>query len=194
MKALSFLILSSAILAFSACQKSTQDALVPTVTTDCLNNPSLCNGGIYRQSPGFTPYNYSGYNGMNSNSYYGSYYQAGYNPFLHGNGYLCNCPVGTLPTYNNYSGLGCVQSNLVQGFAYISFGYASNNNQWTNMPQISNVVGYGYTQNQACHQTVVQSCFVGDAAACGTGYTCRINSASAHLGVCVSNSTGLNRF
>lgn len=193
MKALSFLILSTLVLAFSACQKSTQDAIVPAVTTDCLNNPSLCNGGVYQQAPGFTPYNYNG--GSNYNGYYSSYYQGGYNPFLSGNGYLCNCPTGTIPTYNNYSGLGCVQSTLVQGYAYISFGYASNNNQWTNMPQISNVVGYGgYTQNQVCHDTVVQSCFVGDAAACGTGYTCRINSASARLGVCVSNSTGLNRY
>lgn len=191
MKTFSFLILSAVVLAFSACQKSTQDAVVPAVTTDCLNNPNLCNSGVYRQSPGFTPYNYSN---LYNNGYYGNY-QPGYNPFLYGNGYLCNCPAGTVPTYNNYSGLGCVQTNLIYGYAYISFGYAANNNQWTNMPQISNMVGYGYNpQNQSCHNSVVQSCLVGDNAACGTGYTCRINSASARLGVCVSNSTGLIRY
>lgn len=191
MKALTFILLSTAVLAFSACQKSTQDALVPTVTTDCLNNPNLCNGGLYQQAPGFTPYNY---NNNYNNGYYSSYYQQGYNPFLYGNGYLCNCPVGTVPTYNNYSGLGCVQTGLIQGYAYISFSYGASNNQWTNMPQVSNIVGYGYNTNQTCHNTVIQSCFVGDAAACGTGYTCRINSASARLGVCVSTSTGLVRY
>lgn len=189
MKAFSFLILSAVILAFSACQKSNQDAVVPGVTTDCLNNPNLCNSGLYSQTPGFTRYNY---NGLYNSGLYGSYYQ-GYNPFLYGNGSLCSCPAGTVPTYNNYSGLGCVQANLIYGYAYISFGYASNNNQWTNTPQISNMVGYGASA-QSCYSSVVQSCLVGDSASCGTGYTCRINSASARLGVCVSNSTGYIRY
>lgn len=190
MKTFTFLTLSVIVLAFSSCQKSNQDAVVPTVTTDCLNNPNLCNSGLYQQVPGFTAYNY---NGLYGNGFYGSY-QYGYNPFLQGNGSLCSCPAGTVPTYNNYAGLGCVQSTMIYGYAYISFGYGASNNQWTNMPQISNIVGYSYNQNQSCYNTVVQSCFVGDASSCGSGYSCRINSASARLGICVSNSTGLSRF
>lgn len=190
MKTFTFLTLSVFILAFSSCQKSNQDAVVPTVTTDCLNNPNLCNSGLYQQAPGFSPYNY---NGLYGNSFYGGY-QYGYNPFLQGNGSLCSCPAGTVPTYNNYAGLGCVQSTMIYGYAYISFGYGASNNQWTNMPQISNMVGYGYSQNQSCYNTVVQSCFVGEPSSCGAGYSCRINSASARLGICVSNSTGLSRF
>jgi hypothetical protein len=186
MKTLVIIYLSLVILALAACQKSNQDAVVPGITTDCLNNPNLCNSGLYQQSPGFTPYNYGG--GYGGGYGFGGYYNPGYNPFLAGSGSLCACPVGTVPTYNNYSGLGCVQSTLLYGYAYISFGYASNNNQWTNIPQISNVSGY---VNQGCFNSVVQSCLVGDANSCGTGSTCRINSASSRLGVCISNSTGL---
>ncbi len=181
MRTLFIVYLSLVILAFAACQKSNQDAVVPGITTDCLNNPNLCNTGVYQQTPGFQPYNYGG-------NYYGGNYNNGsngYNPFLNSS-QLCNCPGGSLPTYNNYSGLGCVQSNLVSGYAYASFGYASNNNQWTNIPQISNTVGY---QNQGCYSGVVQSCLVGDTATCNTGYTCRMNSASSRLGICVSNNS-----
>ena len=179
MKALVIVYLSLVILAFAACQKSNQDAVVPGITTDCLNNPNLCNAGMYHQTPGFTPYNYGG------GGYYNSNYA--YNPFTSSD-QLCNCPIGTMPTYNNYSGLGCVQSMMVSGYAYATFGYASNNNQWTNIPQISNTVGY---QNQGCFSGVVQSCLVGETASCNAGYTCRMKSASSRLGVCVSNNTNL---
>lgn len=185
MKALIVVYFSLVILAFSACQKSNQEASVPGVTTDCLNNPNLCNSGLYQQSPGFYPYNYGGSN-------QGSYYGSGYNPFLYGSGSLCSCPMGTMPTYNNYAGLGCVQNTLISGYAYLSFGYASNNNQWThNLPQVSNISGYTGYSSQSCYNSVVQSCFVGSANNCSAGYTCRINSASATLGVCISNTTGL---
>jgi hypothetical protein len=179
MKTLVIIYLSLVILAFAGCQKSNQDATVPTVTTDCLNNPNLCNSGAYQQSPGFTSYNY-GYGYGYNNSIYGS----GYNPYAYGTGSLCNCPIGTVPTYNNYSGLGCVRSSLIYGFAYVTIGYSSNNNQWTNMPQISNTVGYGGVQGSRCYQGVVQSCLVGDSSSCSTGYTCRATGASSHLGIC----------
>ena len=177
MKALFIVYLSLVILAFAACQKSNQDATVPGMTTDCLNNPNLCNSGAYQQSPGFTQYNYGG-------AYYG-YNNSGYNPFLNSS-QLCNCPLGTLPTYNNYSGLGCVQSFMISGYAYASFGYAPNNNQWTNIPQISNTVGYS---SQGCYSGVVQSCLVADPGTCNAGYTCRMTSASSALGICVSNQS-----
>lgn len=196
MKTLFIVYIALVVLAFSACQKSNQEASVPGITTDCLNNPASCNAGMYQQSPGFVPYNgqtnYGG--GYNSGSYgpsYGSYYGGQYNPFAFGNGsaYLCNCPSGTVPTYNNYSGLGCVQSSMVYGYAYASFGYTTNNNQWTNIPQISNTVGYS---NNGCYNGVIQSCLVTDSSTCSVGYSCRSNSASSRLGVCISNSANQN--
>jgi hypothetical protein len=195
MRTLFICYLALVILAFASCQKSNQEAVVPTMTTDCVNNPSACNSGLYQQSPGFTPYNYNGntpygggYYGGNYGYTYGGYAGGTYNPFVFGNNsaYLCNCPVGSVPTYNNYAGLGCVQSSQFYGFAYVSFGYGANNNQWTNIPQISNQVGYG---NSSCYNGVVQSCLVNNSSTCSVGYSCRSNSASSSLGICVSNNS-----
>lgn len=157
-------------------------------TQDCVNNPSLCNGGYYNNQYGFQPYNNggtyfgnNGYYGTGSTQYYFNNTSAG----------LCNCPAGTMPTYNAYAGMGCVNSNLMSGGAsgYAYFGYGSgttNNSQWMNIPQVSNYVGYS---SQTCYNGVVQSCLTDQQNMCSSGYTCRAASASSRMGLCVANSS-----
>lgn len=171
----------------TSCQKN-NDTDEGAITTDCLTYPQACQTGYYNQ-PGFQPYNYGGGYQNNGGVYYNNaYVGTGTSPFhqMYNNSYLCNCPVGTVPTYNNYAGLGCVQSNMLAGYqGYAYYGYnTSNNNQWTNIPQISNIQGYN---NSSCYNGVVQSCIVTDQATCRSGYSCRANSAASAIGICVSN-------
>ena len=168
----------------TSCQKNNDDD-TGAITTDCLNYPQACQSGYVGQQ-GFTPYNYGYQQGgvYYNNGYYGS----GSSPFhqMNNSSYLCNCPMGSVPTYNNYSGLGCVQSSMLGGYqGYAYYGYnTSNNNQWVNIPQISNTSGYN---NSSCYNGVVQSCIVTDQASCRSGYTCRPSSGASALGICVSN-------
>lgn len=151
------------------------------MNAQCVNNPQYCNSNYYQQNPGFYPYgNNYGYGG------YG-YGYGGYSPFTYMNNaaYLCNCPVGTVPTYNTYAGLGCVQMSQVYGYGYAYFGYGANNQQWVNIPQVSNYTGY---QGNGCYNGVVQSCLVDQPASCSAGYTCRAQDASSRLGFCTSNN------
>ncbi len=174
----------------TSCQKN-NDSDSGVITTDCISYPQACQGSVYNQ-PGFTPYNYNyngyGYGQQGGVFYNNGYYGSGTSPFhqMYNSAYLCNCPVGSVPTYNNYGGLGCVQSSLLGGFqGYAYYGYnTSNNNQWTNIPQISNVQGYN---NSSCYNGVVQSCIVNDQSTCRSGYSCRASSAASAIGICVSN-------
>jgi hypothetical protein len=178
---------ASALL-MSSCQGSSNssngNAAVPT--NACVSNPSSCQSGVYQQGYGFQNYN-SGYN-----TSYG-YPPGGQNGFYYTNNsaYLCSCPAGSVPTYNNYGGLGCVQNNLVSGGGYAYFGWGAgtsnaNNHQWVNIPQVSNYTGYN--NNSSCYNGVVQSCLVDQAASCSAGYTCRASAAQSRLGLCVSNT------
>lgn len=168
-------------------------------SVNCIENPQLCQPQVYNAN-GFStypaqPYGYGqyGYNQgypYNSGSmYYGNgYVTAGAGPFhyMNNSAYLCNCPSGTMPTYNIYGGLGCVQNQVVGSFSgYAYFGYGATNNQWMNIPQISNYTGY--TQ-QNCYNGVVQSCLTDQTGSCGSGYTCRATSAQSRMGLCVSSS------
>lgn len=176
----------------TSCQKKNNNNDV--ITTDCLNYPQTCQTGYYNQT-GFLPYNYQGYNqyGYQNNGgvfYNNGFYGTGTSPFhqLYNSNYLCNCPSGYVPTYNNYAGLGCVQSQVIGGFGFQGYAYygynGANNNQWVNIPQISNVQGYN---NSSCYNGVVQSCLVTNQSTCGVGFTCRATSAASALGMCVSN-------
>lgn len=175
---LCILFLGLAILNFG-CQQSNNQTTVPTVSSDCINYPQSCNSSFYTQNTGFTTYGtgyvYSG-NG---------YISSGATPFYMANSaaYLCNCPFGSVPTYNTYSGLGCVQSQYV-GSGYAAFSWGPNNGQWLNIPQISNYSGY---PNSSCYNGVVQSCVVGATNSCTAGYTCRYASAASSLGICQKN-------
>lgn len=165
---------------------------------DCVNYPQNCQNNVYN-TYGFQPYTYgtSGYNNGYPYGSGGSYfynngvYGAGAGPFYYNNNsaYLCNCPAGTMPTYNTYGGLGCVNSGYVSGYGYAYFGYGANNNQWVNIPQVSNTVGYS---NQNCYNGVVQSCLTDQPNMCGAGYTCRASGAASRLGLCVSNNSSSN--
>lgn len=179
MRLMFFAYLAMVVFLVTSCQKN-EDDNQNTVTTNCVYNPATCQSNIYNQSPGFTPYNYYGYGHTNGSS--GPFY------YLNNSAYLCNCPAGSIPTYNTYAGLGCVQSNYLggYGYAYMSIsGSATNNSQWMNIPQISNVQGYS---TNGCYNGVVQSCVVSNPSTCQTGYVCRPSVAASAIGLCVSTS------
>ncbi len=189
MKTIFVIYITLVVLAMSACQKpQVTQATAPGMNSECVNNPNLCQTNIYN-SPGFTPYNYNGY----SNGYgYGNSYGNGtvpFNYYQNNSAFLCNCAGGSIPTYNSYGGLGCVQQAQVGGYGYAYFGWGANNNQWTNIPQISNQSGY---TSSRCYNGVVQSCLVGESNTCSVGYTCRTNDASSRLGLCVANAAAQN--
>jgi hypothetical protein len=163
-------------------QQTTQTTAT-VLSTDCVTYPQNCNPNYYNNSYGFQP-----------NGYYNNYYynNNGYNPYNYSAG-LCNCPSGTMPTYNAYSGMGCVNVNFANtggfsAYAYfgVGYGYGANNSQWMNIPQVSNYVGYN---QQNCYNGVVQSCATDQVNSCGNGYTCRASNAGSRLGLCVSNSS-----
>lgn len=168
-----------------SCQKNSDDS---QMNTQCVNNPALCNGQIYQQNNGFYPYTNYGYNYGGYNQGYPNYSGGIY--YTGNSGYLCNCPTGSIPTYNSYGGLGCVNNAYMGGSAYAYFGLYGNgatNNQWMNIPQISNYTGYNQS---SCYNGVVQSCLVNQSqTTCSAGYTCRATTAQSNLGLCVSNST-----
>lgn len=186
MKVLVFVYVALVFLAMtSSCQQSKRnDATVPTMNADCVSNPSACNSNIYQQTPGYYSYNNNPYGGGYYNGYYNYNYGGGYtNPSN-----LCNCTTGYIPTYNNYAGLGCVQTSQIYGYgsAYAYFGWGPNNTHWVNIPQISNNVGYTSSQ---CYNGVIQSCLIDQVNSCSAGYTCRTNTAGSRLGLCISNSS-----
>ena len=187
MKTLVVVYVALVVLALSACQKSQDtEATAPGMNAQCVSNPNLCQTNVYN-SPGYTPYNY----GNGTNNYgYGNYQNNNYgnqpfNYYQSNSAYLCNCAPGSVPTYNGYAGLGCVQQSQVYGSGYAYFSWGANNNQWTNIPQISNHTGY---TNSGCYNGVVQSCLVDQANTCSVGYTCRTSDASTRLGLCTANN------
>lgn len=190
---LSILFLALALFNFG-CQKSNENqASVPAVNSDCINNPQSCNSQLYLNNPGFSGYPMTGGSGYGGTAYGGGGYVFGGNgyttsgatPFYFANSaaYLCNCPFGSVPTYNTYSGLGCVQSQYI-GSGYVAYGWGPNNGQWLNIPQISNMSGY---PNSSCYNGVIQSCVVGGTNSCTAGNTCRYTSGASSLGICQPN-------
>lgn len=170
-------------LLITSCQKSNSNN--SAVNAQCVHNPSLCNQGIYHGTPGYSAYNYGYGNGYGNYGYNNGY--SAYGPFhqINNSAYLCNCPAGSVPTYNSYGGLGCVQTGYIGGYGYAYLGYGANNNQWTNIPQISNIQGYN---NNGCYNGVVQSCIVTQANTCSAGYTCRPTSGGSAIGLCVNGA------
>lgn len=179
MKTVLFVYFALMIISLSGCQKGSGQASVAGMNA-CINNPSACNTSAYQQNQGYVPYNYN-------NSYNYGYNNYNYNqPFnyINNTAYLCNCPNGTMPTYNSYSGLGCVRSASTQaayGYFYYYMGW--NANQWYTTPYLNT---YSYNQS-TCYNGVVQSCLVNSSTnMCPAGYTCRANSASNTLGLCTA--------
>ncbi len=179
----SIMVLTATILlAFlmSSCQKGNDNN--SNMNNVCVTNPAACQPQVYNQGYGFQPYagTQGGY-GYPYGAQNGSYY-------TNNAAYLCSCPVGSLPTYNTHGGLGCVNNNLIHGGGYAYFGWESgaSNNQWNNIPQISNYTGYN--NQSSCYNGVVQSCLVDQPSMCSSGYTCRASAAQSRLGLCVSNT------
>ena len=177
-----------AVFLMSSCQKDNNNNSGNNAGMNniCVTNPSACRSNVYQQGYGFQPYS----NGYNTG--YGQPYgaQSGFY-YTNNSAYLCSCPSGNIPTYNSYGGLGCVNNSMIQGGGYAYFGWGSGqsgstNNQWVNIPQVSNYTGY---KNQSsCYNGVVQSCLVDQASTCSSGYTCKASSAQSRLGLCVSNT------
>lgn len=165
-------------LTLSSCQPDSKEAVV-SGNNVCVADPTCkpsngFNGASYQNHPGYTPYGYG-------------------QPFYYynNNAFLCNCPYGTLPTFNRFAGLGCVSVNQLgmkasfSAFFYLSWG----NNQWTNLPQLYR---YNYSSGSgSCYNGVVQSCLVNQPNSCPSGYICRPNnmasSSASNMGLCVAS-------
>lgn len=191
MKTLVIVYFALVLLTLSACQPSGKEAVVAG-NNACTTDPLSCgaNGAVnpsaYQNNQGYTPYG----NGTNYGSGYGSPYNSGGQPFnyYNNNAYLCNCPNGTIPTYNGSAGIGCVSrvsmSSKVglSGYFYLSFG---SNYQWNTLPQLYR---YNYGGgNTSCYNGAVQSCTVGQMNNCPGGFLCQVSSTSSTLGLCVAS-------
>ncbi len=149
-------------------------ATPPPPPTNCVDGTTYCNSNQYYGNSGFSaypnnPYFFNNSYTWNNGGNYGSF---------------CNCPYGTRPVYNGQFGLGCVATSSFQSYSSgaIYWGLGANNNQWVNVPQISN--SQGYPQN-TCYQSVAQSCFVDQANSCGAGLTCQTTGGASRIGICV---------
>lgn len=151
-------------------------ATVPPPTNTCMNGTTYCNSNMYGQNFGYAAYPYNPYfYGVNYGFYNASYY-----------GSFCDCPPGHRPVYNTQYGLGCVSVSSFQPYAYgaVYWGWGANNNQWVNVPQVSNT--QGYPSSNTCYRNVVQTCFVDQVNSCGASATCQATGGGSRLGVCVT--------
>lgn len=159
-------LLAIAALITTSCQKTASQA----ANSNCITNPSSCNSSLYQQSNGYSTYSNS------SNPFY----------YYNNTAYLCNCPSGTIPTYNSYSGLGCVQSYYTNtyfgAYAYLYIGW--NSNQWSSLSQLNS---FNYNTYYQCHNGAVQSCVVGQVNICPLGTYCHESSAGSSVGLCVTS-------
>ena len=186
MKSVLFIYFALFILVAFSCQKSSVNKSSGELVNanSCSSNPANCNSSLYQQS-----YGYSNYGNTSS-------------PFNYYNNsaYLCNCPYGTVPTYNSYAGLGCVQTSYYSSdyqtdgyldtskaaglgiYGYIYVGWS--NNQWYGQPQVNSFY-YG-SSSSSCYSGAIQSCLVGQSNSCPGGSFCRSNGANSSLGLCVT--------
>lgn len=204
MRTLVLVYFALVILTLSACGKSGDSATAPGVNGQCQINPGSCNTPAYQQAQGYQPYgNGTGYGsgygsgngGYGSGSGYGNGYGGGYgggygygntSPFNYqGNtAYLCNCPPGSVPTYNSWGGLGCVNTYMLSGglsaYFYLSFGQ----NQWNPLSQLYRYNYAGGTSS--CYNGAVQSCNTAQPN-CPNGGICRPSPNANGLGLCVNS-------
>jgi len=172
-----FLVMPLILVACGDKQPANTIATVPPPTPTCVNGTAYCNSNQYANYPGYSAYPYNPY-------YYNMNYAWGSGGYM---GNFCDCPAGTRPVYNGQFGLGCVRVSTFNAYAggAVYWGYGANNDQWVNIPQISNTQGYTQ-QNSGCFQNVAQSCFVDQLNACGTGRVCQATGAASRLGICVA--------
>lgn len=168
-------------------QQPQQIATVPP-PTNCIDGTTYCNSNMYAQYNGFAAYPYNPY--YYNTSYSWSHFYGAGNGGYYGN--FCNCPTDHRPVYNGQYGLGCMALNQFQPYAYgaLYWGWGANNNQWVNIPQVSNTQGYPVGAQNGCYQNVAQTCFVDQPNACGMGAICQPTGGGARLGLCVSGNPG----
>ncbi|MGZ3797379.1 MAG: hypothetical protein ACXVB1_13485 [Pseudobdellovibrionaceae bacterium] len=172
---------------FIACANNNQSpnntgagpAAIATVPppANCMNGSTYCNSNLYAGNTGFSaypsnPYYYNTSYAWNQGSYYGNF---------------CDCPNGSRPVYNGQFGLGCVAISNFQSYSNgaLYWGLGANNNQWVNIPQISNSQGYPNYATNGCYQNVAQSCFVDQVNSCSPGFICQTTGGASRLGICV---------
>lgn len=181
MNLISFCILVTGLVACNNGGNTNNQKVAQTpLSMDCLNGTAYCNTGAYNNLNGYGYYSYPGY--VQGYNYYAYAQQNGF----------CNCPVGTLPTYNSSYGLGCVRADLIQPYLnysfYWTFGYYSNYvpaNQGLNSPQVSNLGTVSYQNGGTCQSQLNYSCFVDQAGSCGNQGTCQPTAGGSRLGICV---------
>lgn len=156
-------------------------ATVPPPTTSCVDGSAYCNSGLYNNNNGFYAYPNNPYY-HNLNYAWNGYFGGSIGGYV---GNFCNCPIGTRPVYNGQFGLGCVSTMSFQAYAgaAVYWGYGANNNQWVNIPQVSNSQGYPQSR---CFQNVAQSCFVDQLNSCGPGRICQTTGGGSRLGICIA--------
>lgn len=195
MKTLMIIYFALVLITLTSCQKSGKEATVAG-NNSCVTDPASCggngvvNGSAYQNNNnnGFNPYpnNYGTSPGFGTNPNYGPGYNNQFN-YYNNNAYLCNCPNGTIPTYNGSAGLGCVSSGRMSASAGLSaFFYLSwGQNQWNTLPQLYR---YNYGGgNTSCYNGVVQSCNASQPT-CPAGYFCNAQvSGVGSLGLCVAS-------
>lgn len=187
----SILLLATAV-TLSSCSKSKSSS--HATSTQCLQDPYTggCDNSQYNQysAYGYQAYPYGSVPGYSSNpnsiyryetsQYYSTYY--GY-----GNSQLCSCPQGSRPVYNGNMGTGCLAQGNFPNYArtyYWSWSAGhTNNNQYVNMPQMSNI--NGNLSNGGCYNNVAWSCLVGQANQCPSGTSCTATAQNSPIGVCV---------
>lgn len=195
MKTLVIVYFALVLITLTACQPSGKEAIVAG-NNSCSTDPLTCgsngnvNGSAYQYNQGYTPYGTGTGNGTTnygSGSSYGNGYGQPFN-YYNNSAYLCNCPNGTIPTYNGSAGIGCVSRVAMSSkvnlsaFFYLSWG---TNNQWNTLPQLYR---YNYGGgNTSCYNGAVQSCTVGQVNNCPGGYVCHVNGSSSTLGLCVAS-------
>ncbi len=206
MKTLVIVYFALVLIILTACQPSGKEAVVAG-NNSCATDPMACgsngalNGSAYQTNQGYSPYGNgsTGYGTGGSGSGYGSGYGSG-SGYQYGNGhgqpfnyynnnaYLCNCPNGTIPTYNGSAGIGCVSRVTMSSkvnlsaFFYLTWG---TNNRWNTLPQLYR---YNYGGgNTSCYNGAVQSCTVGQVNNCPGGYVCQMNGSRSTLGLCVAS-------
>lgn len=172
MKKLFGCLLSLCLFACGGKNNNDDTPTVPGPNPACMNGTAYCNNQAYSYYPGFQPY---------PNSYGNNYWSSSW-----GTSGFCNCPAGSMPTYNSMYGLGCVNTNQFNyNFSlYAWWGWGATNTQWTRNPISSNITGYNSLGGGGCFNSAVESCMTNIANSCGPGRICQPTAASGTLGLC----------